>query len=184
MCSKILLLRSPCTSSTAPLSIQLATITTRSQLPTDRKIGQIRGICCSQGGMGRKKGELSQKSGSQNKSKGSSAPTCQDSSGTQAAGSPLQLDKTGSSTLISIAAKPGAKHSSVTHLSEESVGVAIGAAAVDGAANTELVAFLASVLKVKKSAISLESGARGRRKVVKVAGLSPLQVEALLQATL
>ena len=118
MCSKILLLRSPCTSSTAPLSIQLATITTRSQLPTDRKIGQIRGICCSQGGMGRKKGELSQKSVSQNKSKLASAPTCQDSSGTQAAGSPLQLDKTGSSTLISIAAKPGAKHSSVTHLSE------------------------------------------------------------------
>ena len=67
---------------------------------------------------------------------------------------------------------------------QESVGVAIGAAAVDGAANIELVAFLASVLEVKKSVISLESGARGRRKVVKVAGLSPLQVEALLQATL
>ena len=69
-------------------------------------------------------------------------------------------------------------------MKQESVGVAIGAAAIDGAANTELVAFLASILKVKKSAISIESGVRGRHKIVKVAGLSPLQVEALLHETL
>ena len=62
------------------------------------------------------------------------------------------------------------------------MGVAIGAAAVEGAANTELLAFLASLLRVKKSAVSLESGARGRHKVIRVAGLMPLQVETLLKA--
>ena len=140
MCSKILLLRLPYTSATACLSPQLgsekisqhstfhsekisqhstfrcspAITSAWPQLPTDENIRQIRGICCSQGGMGRKKGELSQK----NKSKVALPSICQESSGIQAAGSPLQLDKTGSSTLISIAAKPGAKHSSITHLSE------------------------------------------------------------------
>ena len=62
------------------------------------------------------------------------------------------------------------------------MGIAIGAPAVEGAANTELLAYLASVLGVKKSAVALESGARGRRKVVRVDGLSPVEVEALLQA--
>ena len=64
------------------------------------------------------------------------------------------------------------------------MGIAIGAAAVEGAANTELLAFLASVLAVKKSAVSLKSGARGRHKVVRVDGLTPLQVETLLMAAL
>ena len=122
--------------------------------------------------------------------------------GVKKASSPLQLDKTGSSTLINIAAKPGARHSSITDYSEvkvllyltfsftymyhfqECVGVAIGAAAVGGAANKELVEYLANVLQVKKSAVSLEAGARGRIKLVRVAGLIPVQVEALLQTAL
>ena len=62
------------------------------------------------------------------------------------------------------------------------MGIAIGAPAVEGAANTELLSYLASVLGVKKSAVALESGARGRRKVVRVFGLSPVEVVALLQA--
>ena len=74
--------------------------------------GQLRCICCSQGGMGRKKGGLIP-------NKVASAPTCQDpSSGIKVASSPVQWDKTGNSTLISIAAKPGAKHSSITNMSD------------------------------------------------------------------
>ena len=44
--------------------------------------------------------------------------------------------------------------------------------------------YLANVLQVKKSAVSLEAGARGRIKLVRVAGLTPVQVEALLQTAL
>ena len=62
------------------------------------------------------------------------------------------------------------------------MGIAIGAPAVEGAANTELLSYLAFVLGVKKSAVVLESGARGRRKVVRVDGLSTVELEALLQA--
>lgn len=148
----------------------------RSATLSPLQIGPLRGICCSQGGMGRKKGGWS------SASKVASAPTYQ--SGIEVASSPVQLDKTGAATLVSIVAKPGAKHSSITSLSDEGVGVAIGAAPVEGAANTELLAFLASVLAVKKSAVGLKSGARGRHKVVRVEGLTPLQVETLLQAAL
>ena len=62
------------------------------------------------------------------------------------------------------------------------MGIAIGAPAVEGAANTELLSYLASVLGVKKSAVALDTGAWGRRKVVRVDGLSPVKVEALFQA--
>lgn len=61
------------------------------------------------------------------------------------------------------------------------MGIAIGAPAVEGAANIELLSYLASVLGVKKSAVALDSGARGRRKVVRVDGLNPVKVKALLQ---
>ena len=44
--------------------------------------------------------------------------------------------------------------------------------------------YLANVLQVKKSAVSIEAGARGRIKLVRVAGLIPVQVEALLQTAL
>merc|ERR1719189_1418454 len=133
------------------------------------------GIHCSRRDMGRKKGGMVQNDASLESVS---------SIGVKKASSPLQLDKTGSSTLINIAAKPGARHSSITDYSEECVGVAIGAAAVGGAANKELVEYLANVLQVKKSAVSLEAGARGRIKLVRVAGLTPVQVEALLQTAL
>ena len=93
------------------------TIAICSQLPANGIIGQLRGICCSQGGMGRKKG------GSIG-NKVPSPPSCQDSPGsTKVASSPVHLDKTGASTLITITAKPGAKHSSITNFSHVRDGI-------------------------------------------------------------
>jgi uncharacterized protein YggU (UPF0235/DUF167 family) len=48
---------------------------------------------------------------------------------------------------------------------KEGVGVAIAAPPVDGEANTELVRFVAEVLALRKSNLSLDSGARSRSKV-------------------
>jgi uncharacterized protein YggU (UPF0235/DUF167 family) len=42
---------------------------------------------------------------------------------------------------------------------------------VDGAANDALVRFLADVLGVARSAVSIEAGGTGRAKVVRVAGV-------------
>ena len=60
---------------------------------------------------------MGRKKGGSTGNKVASAATCQ--SGIKVASSPaVQLDKTGASTLISIVAKPGAKHSSITSLSD------------------------------------------------------------------
>ncbi|XP_078052997.1 UPF0235 protein C15orf40 homolog [Augochlora pura] len=82
---------------------------------------------------------------------------------------PVNLDKDGNVT-IKIQAKPGAKHNNITDISNDAVGVAISAPPVEGEANTELVKYLASVLGMRKSDVSLDRGSRSRQKVVVVSG--------------
>ncbi|XP_041651970.1 UPF0235 protein C15orf40 homolog [Cheilinus undulatus] len=94
------------------------------------------------------------------------------------ASSPVTRDKSGAVT-ITVHAKPGSKHSSITGVSAEAVGVAIAAPPTDGEANTELIRYLAEVLELKKSHISLDKGSRSRDKLIRVD--SSLSVEEVLQ---
>jgi uncharacterized protein (TIGR00251 family) len=50
--------------------------------------------------------------------------------------------------------------------------VRLAAPPVDGAANTALIALLAKALGVPKSALAIAAGARSRRKLVRLIGLS------------
>nr|XP_057931859.1 UPF0235 protein C15orf40 homolog [Doryrhamphus excisus] len=69
---------------------------------------------------------------------------------------------------ITVHVKPGSKHNNVTDVSTEAVGVAIAAPPTDGEANAELLRYMAEVLDVKKSRVSLEKGSRSRDKVISV----------------
>ncbi|KAK1875750.1 UPF0235 protein C15orf40 like, partial [Dissostichus eleginoides] len=82
----------------------------------------------------------------------------------EAPSSPVTQDKSGAVT-VTVHAKPGAKHSDI---SAEAVGVSIAAPPTDGEANTELIRYLAEVLDLKKSHISLDKGSRSRDKVIRV----------------
>ncbi|MFQ6647503.1 hypothetical protein Gotur_020707 [Gossypium turneri] len=73
-----------------------------------------------------------------------------------------------SSVAITIHAKPGAKSSSITDFSDDSVGVQIDAPAKDGEANAALLDYISSVLGVKRRQVSIGSGSKSRDKVVVV----------------
>lgn len=89
---------------------------------------------------------------------------------------PVTRDKSGA-VIISVHAKPGSKHSSITDVSAEAVGVAIAAPPADGEANAELIRYLAEVLELKKSHIALDKGSRSRDKLLRVdSSLSPEEV--------
>ncbi|KAK1135673.1 hypothetical protein K0M31_000259 [Melipona bicolor] len=103
------------------------------------------------------------KQGTKKAGKGQKATVNEESKG------PISLDKSGNVT-IKIQAKPGAKHNNITDISEDAVGVAISAPPVEGEANTELVKYLASVLGMRKSDVSLDRGSKSRQKVVIVSG--------------
>lgn len=89
---------------------------------------------------------------------------------------PVSRDRTGAVT-VSVHVKPGSKQNAITDVSAEAVGVAIAAAAMDGEANAELVRYLAQVLQLKKSQVTLDKGSRSRNKVIAVGtSLSPEEV--------
>jgi len=54
--------------------------------------------------------------------------------------------------------------------------IALAAPPVDGAANAALVRFLSEALSVRGSEVEIVRGARGRRKTVRLAGQSALEV--------
>ncbi len=58
--------------------------------------------------------------------------------------------------------------------------VQLAAPPVDGEANRALVEFLAEALGVRKADVVLQRGETGRRKTVRVAGVSAAQVRAAL----
>ncbi|MED6281120.1 hypothetical protein CHARACLAT_017984 [Characodon lateralis] len=94
---------------------------------------------------------------------------------------PVTRDKSGA-VAITVHAKPGSKHSSITDVSAQGVGVSIAAPPTDGEANAELVRYLAEVLELKKSQISLDKGSRSRDKVIRVdSSLDPQEVLRRLQ---
>lgn len=89
---------------------------------------------------------------------------------------PVGRDRSGAVS-ITVHAKPGCKHSSITAVSTEAVEVALAAPPVDGEANVELIRVLAEVLELKKSHIYLDKGSRSRDKQVRVdSSLSPEEV--------
>ncbi|XP_001604898.2 UPF0235 protein C15orf40 homolog [Nasonia vitripennis] len=94
---------------------------------------------------------------------------------------PVGIDKDGNVT-IKVQAKPGAKQNNITDFSEETVGIAISAPPQEGEANAELVKYLASILNVRKSDVTLDRGSRSRQKKVIVTGSSVEKVTEKLKA--
>ena len=78
---------------------------------------------------------------------------------------------------------PGAQRTEVAGLYGDRLKVRVAAAPEKGAANQELLAFLARVLKVPKNSLRLAGGAQSRSKVVEVLDLSP-DLAARLQGLL
>jgi uncharacterized protein len=67
---------------------------------------------------------------------------------------------------------PRAKTTEIAGLYGDAIRVRIAAPPADGAANTELLRFLAERLDVPRGQVRIVSGALGRRKVIEVEGLA------------
>jgi len=70
---------------------------------------------------------------------------------------------------------PRAKNNSITGEIGGALKLALTAPPVDGAANEACVEFFAKSLKVRRSSVTIASGERSRRKVVRVAGVTAKQ---------
>ncbi len=81
---------------------------------------------------------------------------------------------------ILVTAAPRASRSEVTGLAEGRLRIRVAAPPVEGAANEELVRFLAKALGVPRSAVAVTAGAAGRRKTVLVRGIAAAAARSLV----
>jgi uncharacterized protein (TIGR00251 family) len=77
--------------------------------------------------------------------------------------------------------RPRASRSELAGTHGDALKIRLAAPPVEGAANAELIAFLAKRLRVSKSAVQIVKGARARDKVVEIEGVSADQIRALLE---
>lgn len=73
---------------------------------------------------------------------------------------------------ITVHVVPRARQTEVAGRHGDAVKIRVAAPPVDGAANTELVRFVAKRLGVPRSAVRINSGASGRRKTLSVDGVT------------
>jgi hypothetical protein len=81
---------------------------------------------------------------------------------------------------IDLLVQPRASRARLGPMHGDRVKLAVTAPPVDGAANDAVIAFLADALGVPRRAIEITAGATGRRKTVRIAGVTRAAVEALL----
>jgi uncharacterized protein len=77
---------------------------------------------------------------------------------------------------IAVRVYPRAKKNAITGELGDRLKLSLTAPPVDGKANRACVEFLAKLLKLPRSSVTIASGQTGRNKVIRVAGLSCQEV--------
>ena len=81
---------------------------------------------------------------------------------------------------LTLQLQPRASRTEVVGAHGDAIKLRVAAPPVDGAANAELIRFLAKTLGVAKAQVTIVSGATGRRKKVRVSGVAIDIVRAAL----
>ena len=81
---------------------------------------------------------------------------------------------------LSLHVQPRAGRTEVVGPHGDALKIRLAAPPVDGEANAELIRFLAKTFGVPNSAVSIESGATGKRKRVRVMGVGVAEATQLL----
>lgn len=85
---------------------------------------------------------------------------------------------------FTVRAQPRATKSAVAGEVEGQLKIKLAAPPVEGAANEELIRFLAKLFDVPRRNVTLLSGATGKTKILQINGLTPQQFETILAAHL
>jgi len=91
-----------------------------------------------------------------------------------------KFNESASGVTFAVKVHPRAKKNAITGEVGEALKVALTAPPVEGKANEACVEFLAKLLKVPRSSVSIASGLTSRNKVVRVSGLTGEQVRERL----
>ncbi|MFZ0284735.1 MAG: DUF167 domain-containing protein [Terriglobales bacterium] len=82
------------------------------------------------------------------------------------------MRETADGVSFSVKVQPRAKKNAIVGELGDALKISLTAAPVEGRANEACIELFANLLKVPRASVSIASGERGRRKVIRVAGLS------------
>ncbi len=94
----------------------------------------------------------------------------------------IPIRETAEGVSFAVRVHPRAKKNAITGEIGDALKLALTAPPVEGKANEAVIEFLAALLKVPRSSVSIASGQSSRAKVIRVYGLTAAQVEQRLRA--
>ena len=96
----------------------------------------------------------------------------------------LKISDTPSGATFAVKLHPRAKKNAITGTLGDALKISLTAPPLEGRANDACIGFLADLLKLPRSSITIAAGQTSRNKLIRVAGLSAAQVELRLQSAL
>lgn len=94
----------------------------------------------------------------------------------------LRITASGDGCTLAVRVHPGARRNEITGIYDGALKISLTAPPAGGKANAALLRFLAAKLGIARSRVELVSGATNRAKVIQIAGLSTVEVQAKLSA--
>ncbi len=85
---------------------------------------------------------------------------------------------------FAVRVQPRASRNAIAGQVGEALKIALTAPPVEGRANEACIEFLANLLKVPRSSVTIASGESSRNKVVRIAGMRAREVEQRLRAAI
>jgi len=92
----------------------------------------------------------------------------------------IALHETSSGITFAVRVQPRARRKAIVGEFGEALKIALTAPPIDGRANEACVEFLAEVLKLPRSSVTIISGQGSRNKVVRVTGCTAAHVRGML----
>jgi len=92
----------------------------------------------------------------------------------------IALHETSSGITLAVRVQPRARRNAIIGEFGEALKIALTAPPIDGRANEACVEFLAQVLKLPRSSVTIISGQGSRNKVVRVTGCTAAHVRGML----
>ena len=93
----------------------------------------------------------------------------------------IALRESGNSITFAVKVRPRAKKNAITGEVGEALKISLTAPPIDGRANEACMAFLAGLLNLPRTSITITSGQSSRNKVIRVAGISAEELRRRMQ---
>ena len=93
----------------------------------------------------------------------------------------ISIRDTPSGATFQVKVHPRAKKNAITGEVGDALKVALTSPPVDGRANEACVAFLAELLNVPRSSVTIAAGQTSRNKLIRIAGITAAQVQERLR---